>query len=468
MLTAPDIAGAKRRAGVALEIAKGLALSNDRRFWQAKLQIAGAGGGDAPLALFASDNPEGIYDVIERRAAMALVNPSVMLTLAYRGTGPFREPQPVRAIAVAPSYDLFAFVVTPDTGLTSLEDVREKRFPLRISLRGQRSHSIHSVLDCVLAAAGFSVKELESWGGSIHYEPGFDSPTKSGFDSPARIEMAKDGTINAIFDEAICRWLNEALEIGMRALPLGEQTVRNLEAMGFRANRLEKAEYPLLDADVETIDFSGFAIFVRADAPDALVTGICAGLDLRRADIPWEGAGPLPIAHMVRDTPDGPRDVPLHPAAERYWHERGYSTEPSHERGQIHPRREPPERPPRIRSMLTLEIASEVLARAESVAPDAFATRIQLRQQTQDFDIWFATIVTGDTPASLAAVAEGKADLAIVASPFATTLPVRSIAAAGDCDLVCRSETPAEMVAAFSAALQRRATQIGALTKGNA
>ena len=158
MPAASQIAGAKRRAAVALEIAKGLALSNDRRFWQVKLTIAGAGGGDAPLDLFASDNPEGIEDVVERRAAMALVNPSVMLTLAHRGTGPFREPQPVRAIAVNPSYDLFAFVVTADTGLTSLEDVRDRRFPLRISLRGQRSHSIHSVLDCVLAAAGFSVK----------------------------------------------------------------------------------------------------------------------------------------------------------------------------------------------------------------------------------------------------------------------------------------------------------------------
>jgi TRAP-type uncharacterized transport system substrate-binding protein len=353
MRTAPDIASAKRRAAVALEIAKGLALSNDRRFWQVKLEIAGAAGDGKNLALFASDNPEGIDDVVEGRAAMALINPSVVLTLAYRGTGPFRAPQPVRAIAVNPSYDLFAFVVMADTGLTSLEDVRERRFPLRISLRGQRSHSIHSVLDCVLAAAGFSVKELESWGGSIHYEPGFDSPTKSGFDSPERLKMAQNGTINAIFDEAICRWLDPALEMGMKALPLGATTVRNLEHIGFRRNVLDKAAYPLLDGDVETIDFSGFAIFVRTDAPDALVASICAGLDLRRDEIPWEGAGPLPIAYMCRDTPDGPLDVPLHPAAERYWHEHGYTTEPLNAKGQIHPRRDPPERPPRIRSMLS-------------------------------------------------------------------------------------------------------------------
>jgi TRAP-type uncharacterized transport system substrate-binding protein len=460
--TVSDIAGAKRRAGVALEIAKGLALSNDRRFWQAKLDVAGVAANGSTLSLFASDNPEGIDAVVEGRAAMALVNPSVMLTLAYRGTGPFHKPQPVRAIAVMPSYDLFAFVVTADTGLTSLEDARAKKFPLQISLRGQRSHSIHTVLDCVLAAAGFSVKELESWGGGIHYEPGFDSAVKSGFDSPARLEMAKSGEINAIFDEAVCRWLDPALEIGMRVLPLGASTVKKLEQQGFRPNIVDKATYPLLEADVETIDFSGFAIFVHADAPDNLVTAMCAGLDLRRESIPWEGVGPLPISHMCRDTPDGPLDVPLHPAAERYWNEHGCSTaKRSDERGQQHPRSDTSERPPRIRSMITLEIASEILARSDAATPDAFTTRLQLRQQTTDFDEWFATIVSGETDDALARVADGRATLAIVGTPWKSAPPLRSIVTLSDCELVCREDAPADVVDAFRKAAETRRNEIG-------
>lgn len=422
----------REQAAISLEIAKGLVLANDRRFWQVKLDVAGLGPAGGPLSLYASDNPEGIYDVVEGRAAMALVNPSVMLTLAYRGTGPFSAPQPVRAIAVMPSYDLFAFVVTADTGLTSLEDVRERRFPLQISMRGQRSHSIHTVLECVLRAAGFSVAELVSWGGGIHYEGGFDAPERSGFDSPERLKMAQDGTINAIFDEAIVRWLDKALAIGMRALPLGATTVRNLEALGFRSNVLEAAVYPGLGTDVETIDFSGFAIFVREDAPDELVTSICAGLDLRRDRVPWEGAGPLPVAHMVRDTPDGPLDVPLHPAAERYWKERGYRTgaRSRDEVGQQHPRPVPVEPPPRIRSMLTLEVASEILERAAASAPGAFATRIGMRQQTQDFGDWFVTIAAGD--------AAGDAGVRIV-----------------DGKLVMRPDLPADVVAAFQRAAKR-------------
>jgi len=55
-----------------------------------------------------------------------------------------------------------------------------------------------------------------------------------------------------------------------------------------------------------------------------MVRRVCAGLEARRHMIPWEGAGPLPLDRMCRDTPEGPLDVPLHPAAEAFWKEQGY------------------------------------------------------------------------------------------------------------------------------------------------
>jgi TRAP-type uncharacterized transport system substrate-binding protein len=32
----------------------------------------------------------------------------------------------------------------------------------------------------------------------------------------------------------------------------------------------------------------------------------------------------MPVERMVKDSPEGPLDIPLHPAAERFWKERGY------------------------------------------------------------------------------------------------------------------------------------------------
>ncbi len=36
--------------------------------------------------------------------------------------------------------------------------------------------------------------------------------------------------------------------------------------------------------------------------------------------------GPLALDRMCRNTPETPLDIPLHPAAERFWRDRGYLT----------------------------------------------------------------------------------------------------------------------------------------------
>jgi TRAP-type uncharacterized transport system substrate-binding protein len=144
------------------------------------------------------------------------------------------------------------------------------------------------------------------------------------FPGGVRFQSVERGDANAIFDEASDAWVDAALQAGMTILPLSEALVRKLEAIGYRRGVLSKDVFPRLPADVLTIDFSGWPIFVHRDAPDDLVAQICAALDARKDRIPWQGQGPLPIERMCRDAPDTPLDVPLHRAAEQYWRQRGY------------------------------------------------------------------------------------------------------------------------------------------------
>jgi TRAP-type uncharacterized transport system substrate-binding protein len=110
----------------------------------------------------------------------------------------------------------------------------------------------------------------------------------------------------------------------MGFLCLREPHVQRLERLGFRRAVIPKKEYPKLSADVLTLDFSGWPIFTHAAVPDELIHSFCAGLIARKDRIPWPGEGPLPLARMCRDTPEGPLDIPLHPAAERFWRDQGY------------------------------------------------------------------------------------------------------------------------------------------------
>jgi TRAP-type uncharacterized transport system substrate-binding protein len=302
------------RSMTVLQIATGLAESGDRDYQPVTLALGEAGN----LRLTSSSSASSIRDVIGRKVDLALVNPSSALLQAYRGTGPFKEPQPVRLIAVLPSEDQFVFATRPDMGFESLEDIAAARRTLRLSLRGSRDHCMHDVLGAVTAAAGFAMSDIPAWGGSLHYDGGVP---RAG--SP-RFVSCVEGRVDALFDEGAEEWLEAAIENGLSILPMREATVQRLEAIGFRRAFLRKAKYPRLKADVLTIEFSGWPIFVHADLPDARATAICQALDTRRHLIPWQGDGALPVETMVRDTPATPHFIPLHPGAEAYWRERGY------------------------------------------------------------------------------------------------------------------------------------------------
>jgi len=139
-----------------------------------------------------------------------------------------------------------------------------------------------------------------------------------------RIGAIERGEIDAIFDEGASAWGNMALELGMTFLSLDDAILRRLESVGLRRGVMERKYFPKLAADVPTLDFSGWPIYTRAETPDELVIDFCRALETTKDRIPWAQDAPLPLAQMVRDTPEGHLEVPLHPAAEQFWRERGY------------------------------------------------------------------------------------------------------------------------------------------------
>jgi TRAP-type uncharacterized transport system substrate-binding protein len=307
------------RSRVVLEIAAELVAAPEQPLRQAKVLLREHVGVDEwPLCLFGSATVEGVRAVVAREAALGMINPSIALTLAHRGTGPFSAPQPVRTLAVIPSADECVLVVKRDTGLRSIEEIGARRYPLRLTTRGTREHSLVFMIADILKAAGFSVDDLRSWGGDVRPTGGFPQA-----DGP-ELQAALHGDVDGMFEEGTNEWLATALDGGLIPLPLAESTVRKLEALGYRRATIPKDRYPGLDADVLTIDFSAWPIFVHADLPDRLARQFCIALEARKHLIPWQGDGPLPIERMCGGDPEAPADVPFHPAADRYWRERGY------------------------------------------------------------------------------------------------------------------------------------------------
>jgi TRAP-type uncharacterized transport system substrate-binding protein len=270
------------------------------------------------IALFASDAPGSIDAVMSGEAQIGIVNPGAVMAMAVRGTGPYPNPLPLSTITVLPQFDQLGFGVAERTGLRSLRDIAEQKYPLKVSLRGQRDHSVHLITNVVLQAHGFTLDDIVTWGGEVRYDDGLPY-------TDARMGAARRGEIDAIFDEAMPSFADEALSIGLRFLGIDEEHLQKLEAMGLRRIGITKEEFPALHEDVWSIDFSGWPVFVRNDLDENIITKFCAALEARKDRIPHFGTpGPLPLREMCTDTRDAPMMVPLHPAAERFWRSQGY------------------------------------------------------------------------------------------------------------------------------------------------
>jgi len=246
---------------------------------------------------------------------LAFVNPSALLTQAYRGVGLFRRPLPVRIVAVYPSWDRFVFMIHPRTGIRSLADIKASRYPLRVSVREDATHSTIVLIDQAFALHGFALKDIESWGGRLIH--------CGGPGDIRRLEPLGRGEIDAVFDEGIILWLEAALAAGLLPIELAPNEFDALSRLGWRKVSLQKSRFPGLDRDVHTLDFSGWPIYASASLPEQVAYDVCGALAAREAEIPWENGTGGTALHIVRESDSMPMDVPLHPGAERWYREHG-------------------------------------------------------------------------------------------------------------------------------------------------
>lgn len=247
---------------------------------------------------------------------LVLTNPSAISHLAYRGRGPYSKKLPLRTIAVFPSWDRLLFAVSKDLGVSSLEEIREKKIPLRISTRRifKYGHVCYAVQE-TLKAAGWSFGDVEKWGGAIHQAA---NPR-----DPERLQGIRSGEINAVFDEGIKSWGKLALESGMEFLVPSEKVFRRMDYLGFRKAPLPPSRLPALAREIATLDFGGWPLFCAASLPNDAAYAVAQAIERRRDDIVPD-AEELRLDRICRDTDEGPLLVPLHPGARKFYREKGY------------------------------------------------------------------------------------------------------------------------------------------------
>jgi TRAP-type uncharacterized transport system substrate-binding protein len=137
------------------------------------------------------------------------------------------------------------------------------------------------------------------------------------------MKAIREDTIDAIFDEGLVLWLNEALQSGMQPVTLEDFAFKHLvDDLGWRKYTIKPGRYKNLKQEHTCIDYSGWPIYTRASLPNDDAYKICDAIMARKDQIYWEDSY-TDVGQLGENTDATPRDVPLHPGAEKWYREHG-------------------------------------------------------------------------------------------------------------------------------------------------
>ena len=264
---------------------------------------------------------ENIYLVGRREADLGGTVPPLNVRLAREGKANFTEAYPhLRAIGKLPHHTLFSFVVTADSGLTSIADIRARRYPLRLATRLASYGAINFVATQILDHYGITPPALDAQGGRI-------VPAGA---AHSAVEQLARGDADAILNQVGVRiWARLAETRPVRFLPFDEELVQRLERLyGCRRAWITRGQFAGVEQDTLCLEWSDLLVFVseelRFDVAYNLARLMTETRDvIERLMYTPDGAyshltAPIDPDFVCRDL-----EVPLHPGAEEWFRERG-------------------------------------------------------------------------------------------------------------------------------------------------
>lgn len=271
------------------------------------------GGLDSPL------------QVHNGQADLGISTPAGLLRAATGGHEIFESTGPMpdfRALAVLPQRDRMMFAVNPSLGVRSFSAICAKKIPLRIAISvDDGTNLIGYVSARILEAHGLDQDSVESWGGSW----------VKACRPEQVLALVESAQADAVIQEAIMTpWWRTLIETRtLVPVPVDEGPMNQLSTrIGFQRATVQAGFWSTVKEDIACVDFSDFLVLVRADMADdvAYLLTWCLvetreTIEAQYKHIPPERS---PLSYPLKPTSMAQSTVPLHPAAERFYRERGY------------------------------------------------------------------------------------------------------------------------------------------------
>jgi uncharacterized protein len=251
--------------------------------------------------------------------ALAVPSAFVPMTLEGKGIAKGEAFPEIRALGTMPQTDRMVVAIRAEHGIRTFEDWRRKRPKLLIATSPDDGvNTVGWAAQRLMEAASLPRAAIVASGGSFVER---ERPNEC-------VALVRDGKADAIIHEAIMTqwWQDLANATELAFLPVEEPA---LAAM-MRDYRWPRATLPAgylkgMDAPFTTLDFSDFLMIARADLPDDVAYLLAWCMCERREvlerfyrHIPAERS---PVTYPLVPAKIAATTIPLHPGAERYYHE---------------------------------------------------------------------------------------------------------------------------------------------------
>lgn len=242
---------------------------------------------------------------------MAFVFPSLAKAV-IEGKDPFDKAYPdVRAVAAGFGNAVAQFVVAEDTGITSIKEIVDKKYPLKIA-SDRVGTTDEWLLRTIFKYYGVTYDTIASWGGRV---------MQAGYGDQA--VLFKDRHVDAIFGNIAVPWtavMEGQLSRKMRILPLPDDLRKHLiENFACAEGEIPAGSYGFVKEKIPTVA-SLTMLACHKNVPEDVIYRItkilCENPDRVRAT--HDSAKVFDPKTAWKDT-----GAPLHPGAEKYYKEAG-------------------------------------------------------------------------------------------------------------------------------------------------
>ena len=252
---------------------------------------------------------DGPNQVIVNKGDVQFGIASDLLTLrGLKGDKPFKgKLDKLRLVAVLNPNQAVQFFVDEKTGIKSIADIKDKKYPLKITVNRQGT-VIDILSEKILELSGASYQDITKWGGKIQKIPG-----------PEAMDLWDAGQMDAIIE--VCqfpssRFYELGQKHGLRMLPLDDDLINRLnEEMGSTSLTIPANNYPFQKEDYKTVT-TQLLLITNVDTPDELVEGVLSSMvkNIEYLQTVHSNLKELSPAAMANNTA-----IPMHPAAERFY-----------------------------------------------------------------------------------------------------------------------------------------------------